>query len=70
VVIQRAYNYVSGKSYYTHQKIRAACKSLRANLPYLFTRNKYKNIEIPNTTNTLDGGTFSLLKYSLKLIKD
>ncbi|WP_324171592.1 hypothetical protein [Sulfurimonas sp.] len=52
----------TGKSYYTHYKVRAAYRSLRANLLFLFTRKKYNNIQIPNTTNTLDGGTFSPLK--------
>ncbi len=42
--------------------MRSAYRSLRANLPHLFIRNKYKDFEIPNTTNTLDGGTFSPLK--------
>ena len=60
-------NIETGKSYYTHYKVRAAYRSLRANLPYLFTRKNYKNIEIPNTTNTLDGGTFSPLKILIKI---
>ena len=60
-------NIETGKSYYTHYKVRAAYRSLRANLPYLFTRKNYENIEIPNTTNTLDGGTFSPLKILIKI---
>lgn len=64
---EKGVNLETGKSYYTHQKVRAAYRSLRANLPYLFTRNKHKNIEIPNTTNTLDGGTFSPLKILIKI---
>ena len=64
---EKSINNDTGKSYYTHQKVRAAYRSLRANLPYLFTRNKYKNFKIPNTTNTLDGGTFSPLKILIKI---
>lgn len=70
---EKSINNDTGKSYYTHQKVRAAYRSLRANLPYLFTRNKHKNMglpfgyEIPNTTNTLDGGTFSPLKILIKI---
>ncbi|WP_324170766.1 hypothetical protein [Sulfurimonas sp.] len=64
---EKSINNDTGKSYYTHQKVRAAYRSLRANLSYLFTRNKYKNFKIPNTTNTLDGGTFSPLKILIKI---
>ena len=60
-------NIETGKSYYTHYKVRAAYRSLRANLSYLFTRKKYKDFKIPNTTNTLDGGTFSPLKILIKI---
>ena len=64
---EKSTNIETGKSYYTHYKVRAAHRSLRSNLPYLFTRKKYKDIEIPNTTNTLDGGTFSPLKILIKI---
>lgn len=46
---------------YTHRKLRAAYRSLKTNLPYLFTYQKYPELNIPNTTNTLDG-SFSHLK--------
>ena len=64
---EKSINLETCKSYYTHQKVRAAYRSLRANLPYLFTKSKHKNINIPNTTNTLDGGTFSPLKILIKI---
>lgn len=64
---EKSTNIETGKSYYTHYKVRAAYRSLRANLPYLFTRKKYPDREIPNTTNTLDGGTFSPLKILIKI---
>ncbi len=40
---------------YTHRRIRSAYRSLRTNLPYLFTYKKYPKLKIPNTTNSLDG---------------
>lgn len=55
----------TGKSHYTHKKLRSAYLSLRRNLPLLFTW--YDNIEmgIPNTTNRIDGH-FSQLKRMLR----
>jgi hypothetical protein len=47
--------------HYTHKNIRGAYKSLERNLPYLFTYQKYPELNIPNTTNSLDG-MFTQLK--------
>lgn len=47
--------------YYTHKKTRSAFLSLERNLPYLFTYQKYPGLNIPNTTNSLDG-SFTHLK--------
>jgi hypothetical protein len=41
--------------YYTHKNVRSAYRSLATNLPYLFTYQKYPELNIPNTTNTIDG---------------
>jgi hypothetical protein len=41
--------------YYTHKKVRGAYLSMERNLPYLFTYLKYPELNIPNTTNSLDG---------------
>lgn len=49
---------------YTHRKLRAAYRSLTTNLPYLFTCQKYPHLNIPNTTNCLDG-MFSQIKNRL-----
>lgn len=46
---------------YTHRRIRTAYRSLKTNLSYLFTYQKYPELNIPNTTNSLDG-SFSHLK--------
>jgi hypothetical protein len=51
---------------YTHRRIRAAYRSLKTNLPYLYTYQKYPHLKIPNTTNSLDG-SFSHLKDLLRL---
>lgn len=40
---------------YIHRRVRSAYLSLKRNLPYLFTYQKYPELEIPNTTNSLDG---------------
>jgi len=40
---------------YTHRRVRSAYLSLKRNLPYLFTYEKYPGRSIPNTTNSLDG---------------
>lgn len=49
------------KWHYTHRRLRSAYRSLNINLPYLFTYQKYPALNIPNTTNSLDGN-FSHLK--------
>ena len=42
-----------GSTSYTHRRLRAAYRSLKTNLPNLFTCHTVDNL--PNTTNTLDG---------------
>jgi transposase-like protein len=50
--------------HYTHKNVRGAYRSLKTNLPYLFTYQEYPKLNIPNTTNSLDG-MFSQLKSRL-----
>jgi hypothetical protein len=57
----------TGKVFYTHQRTRSAYRSLVANLPYLFTHKKYKELSIHNTTNLIEGGVFSPLKILIKI---
>ena len=57
----------TGEATYTHRKLRSAYASLCANLDYLFTYKRYKKLNIPNTTNHLDGGKFSDLKIRIKV---
>jgi len=40
---------------YTHRRMRSAYLSLKRNLSLLFTYQNYPALEIPNTTNSLDG---------------
>lgn len=49
---------------YTHRNLKAAYRSLKTNLNYLFTYQKYPALNIPNTTNSLDG-SFSQLKKKI-----
>jgi hypothetical protein len=58
--------FTSGKttSYHTHKGVYSAYHSLKRNLPHLFTYQKYPELNIPNTTNDLDGA-FSNLKKKL-----
>lgn len=52
--------------HYTHKRLRAAYRSLKNNLPYLFTYQRHQELNIPNTTNSLDG-SFAHLKELVKL---
>ena len=61
---ERTVNPETGKSHYTHQKLRSAYSSLKRNLESLFVFEKYPDWNIPNTTNLLDG-TFSDMKRHL-----
>lgn len=51
---------------YKHKKLRSAYRSLKTNLPYLFTYQKYPELNIPNTTNSLDG-FFNSLKSKINV---
>ena len=53
--------------HYTHPRIRAAYRSLRTNLSYLFTYKNNKTSYIQNTTNALEGGVFSHMKNMISL---
>ena len=54
-----------GRSRYVHKKLRSAYRSLKTNLPWLFTWYDHCNMEIPNTTNAIDGH-FADLKNKLR----
>jgi hypothetical protein len=63
---ERTTDPTEGKWHYTHKRLRSAHRSLRLNLPYLFTYQKYPELNIPNTTNSLDG-CFAYLKELLRV---
>lgn len=64
---EKTLNQETRKWRYTHRRLRSAYRSIRANTPYLFVHKKCPKIVIPNTTNALDGGTFSPLKTLLRV---
>lgn len=47
---------------YTHKNVRSALRSLKSNLTNLFTYQRYPDLNIPNTTNTIDGYFASVKK--------
>lgn len=62
---ERTYQEGGKHWHYTHRRIRSAYRSLKENIPYLFTYQKHSNLDIPKTTNSLDG-TFGHMKTLLK----
>ncbi len=62
---ERTTNPKTGKSHYTHKRLRSAYRSLKTNLNWLFTWYDYYELNIPNTTNAIDGH-FSDLKNKLR----
>lgn len=62
---ERTFNQETGKSFYTHKRLRSAYRSLKNNLPWLFTWYDNINLGIPNTTNAIDGH-FADLKNKLR----
>jgi hypothetical protein len=64
VLAERSYTPDRKHWWYTHRRLRAANRSLHTNLPYLFSYQKYPELNIPNTNNSLEG-YFSKLKQLL-----
>jgi hypothetical protein len=62
---ERSVSSTTGKSFYTHKRLRSAYFSLKRNTPHLFVFQDYKELGMPNTTNMLDG-SFSDLKNKLR----
>jgi hypothetical protein len=54
-----------GKNRYVHKRLRSAYRSLKTNLPWLFTWYDNIHLKIPNTTNAIDGH-FADLKNKLR----
>ncbi len=64
---EKTLNETTGEENYKHAKLVSAYRSLRTNLPFLFTHKKHKHLKIHNTTNSLDGGVFSPMKMLIKI---
>jgi hypothetical protein len=62
---ERTTNPMSNKSFYTHKRLRSAYRSLKNNLIWLFTWYDHYELNIPNTTNAIDGH-FADLKNKLR----
>jgi transposase-like protein len=62
---ERTVNPNNNKSFYTHKRLRSAYRSLKTNLPWLFTWYDHIELKIPNTTNAIDGH-FADLKNKLR----
>lgn len=60
---EKTINPFTGRWFYTHKRLRAAFRSLKNNLPYLFTYQKYPELQMPNTTNSLDGYISALKNF-------
>lgn len=63
---EKSFNPETGATFFTHKRLRSAYFSLRTNLPYLFTCEKYIKLGIPNTTNSIEG-FFSHLKEKTRV---
>jgi hypothetical protein len=62
---ERTKNPLTGKSHYTHKRLRSAYRCLKTNSKWLFTCYDYYELNIPNTTNAIEGH-FSDLKNKLR----
>jgi hypothetical protein len=62
---ERTINIETGKSYFTHKRLRSAYRSLNTNMTWLFTWHDNYELNISNTTNMIDAH-FSDLKNKLR----
>lgn len=62
---ERTINPQTRKSHYTHKRLRSAYRSLKTNAKWLFTWYDYYELQIPNTSNAIEG-CFSDLKNKLR----
>jgi hypothetical protein len=61
---EKSINPKTGRFSPTHRKLISARASIKRHLPFLFTFEKYPHLNIPNTTNSLDG-SFKKIKMSI-----
>jgi len=65
-ISERKVDWMTGKKHFVHRRLRSAYRSLKSNMPWLFTYLERPELNIPNTTNTCDG-SFAHWKNKLKL---
>jgi hypothetical protein len=63
---EKTLNPFTGESPYTHQRLRAALRSITTHLPLLFTFERYPHLHIPTTTNSLESH-FSHIKDIVRI---
>ena len=63
---EKSLNPKTGRRSYTHRKLRSARDSIKRHLPILFTYLRYPELNIPNTTNSLDS-SFTKIKNSIAI---
>ena len=63
---QKTVNPETGRWHYTHKRLRSAYRSLKTQLPYLYTYKRHPDLGIPNTTNGLEG-SFAYLKELVRV---
>jgi len=66
VLKEKVTNSKTDKYYFIHRKLRSAYRSLKTNLPYLFSHQDYPELNIPNTNNSLEG-SFTNLKELVRI---
>ena len=54
---------ISGKTTYTHRRLRTARRSIKTHLKWLYTYEDYTDLQIPNTTNLWKDLTHSLKEH-------
>ena len=63
---ERSVDRKTSKSTYTHKRLRSAYLSLRQNMPWLWTFDDYRELQIPNTNNAIEG-VFTDIKTKLRV---
>lgn len=61
---EKSLNEKTGRLTYTHRKIRRARDTIKRHLPHLFTFERYPELHIPNTANSLEGA-FGKIKNAI-----
>ena len=63
---ERTINELTGRWHYTHRRLRSSYYSVKRNLPNLFTYLRHPELNIPNTSNSLEG-IFTHIKKNMRL---